>query len=60
MDFGIKNAPATFVIMINEVLKGLTNTICYLDDLIIFSKTKEEYITHLCKTLDFIASHQLS
>ena len=52
MNFGMTNAPATFVTMINQALKGLSNTLCYLDNIIIFSKTKEEHLMHVCKTLN--------
>ena len=52
MNFGMTNAPATFVTMMNQALNGLSNTLCYLDDIIVFSKTKEEHLTHVRKTLD--------
>ena len=52
MNFGMKNAPATFVTMMNQALDGLSNTLCYLDDIIIFSKTTEEHLTHVRETLD--------
>ena len=46
--FGLAQAPAYFQALISEVLKGLSHfTIAYLDDIIIFSKTKEEHLQHL-------------
>ena len=41
MNFGMTNAPATFVTMMNQALNSLSSTLCYLDDIIVFSKTKE-------------------
>ena len=46
--FGLAQAPAYFQALISEVLKGLSHfAIAYLDDIIIFSKTKEEHLQHL-------------
>ena len=46
--FSLAQAPAYFQALISEVLKGLSHfTIAYLDDIIIFSKTKEEHLQHL-------------
>ena len=46
--FGLEQAPAYFKALISEVLKGLSHfAIAYLDDIIIFSKTKEEHLQHL-------------
>ena len=46
--FGLTQAPAYFQALISEVLKGLSHFgIAYLDDIIIFSKTKEEHLQHL-------------
>ena len=49
MPFGLRNAPATFQRFVDITLAGLTWKIClvYLDDIIIFSKTKEEHLSHL-------------
>ena len=46
---GLTNAPATFQAYINKALQGLVDDFCivYLDDILVFSKTKEEYDLHL-------------
>ena len=46
--FGLAQAPAYFQVLISKVLKGLHSfTMAYLDDIIIFSKDKEEHLEHL-------------
>ena len=47
--FGLTNTPATFQAYINKALYSLVDNFCivYLDDILIFSKTKEEYNQHL-------------
>lgn len=49
LPFGLKNAPATFQRVMNNILRGLQNEICavYLDDIIIFSTSLEEHIQRL-------------
>ena len=49
MPFGLTNAPATFQGYINQALRGLVDDFCivYLDDILIFSKTREEHTQHL-------------
>src|SRR5699024_8924758 len=49
MPFGLKNAPATFQRVMNNIMTGLQNEICavYMDDIIIFSSTLDEHIKRL-------------
>lgn len=61
MPFGLTNAPATFQSYIHEALHGLVDTICvvYLDDILIFSKTKEEHTEHIKQVLERMRSAEL-
>ena len=49
MPFGLTNAPATFQHLMECVFAGLTGEQCliYLDDIIVFSSTFEEYLKRL-------------
>ena len=50
--FGLAQAPAYFMKLINIVLGHLDFAMGYLDDIIIFSKTEEEHLEHLEEIFD--------
>ena len=57
MPFGLTNAPSVFMAAMNDVLQGLSFVSVYLDDILIFSKTPEEHITHVETVLNRIKEH---
>ena len=53
MPFGLRNAPAVFQRMINQVLGCLIGVCCvaYMDDILVFSRSKEQHTADVCKVL---------
>ena len=49
MPFGLRNAPATFQRAMDIILSGVRWKCCivYLDDIIVFSKNREDHLRHL-------------
>ncbi|XP_077335224.1 uncharacterized protein LOC143981303 [Lithobates pipiens] len=61
MPFGMKNAPATFQRVMNDLLEGLeTFAVAYLDDIAVFSPTWEEHLVHLSQVLDQLTAANLT
>jgi hypothetical protein len=54
MPFGLCNAPGTFQGLMNDTLHEYLDKFCqvYLDDILIYSKTKEEHIQHVRLVLE--------
>ena len=48
MPFGLCNAPATFQSTMNDLLQEALDqyVIIYINDILIYSKTKEEHLEH--------------
>ena len=61
MPFGLTNAPATFMRMMNDVLRPFTDSfvVVYLDDILVFSKTWEEHLQHVEHVLSTLQDHGL-
>lgn len=54
MLFGLTSAPATFQRFINDALREYLDRFCsaYLDDILIYSKSKEEHLEHVRQVLE--------
>jgi Reverse transcriptase (RNA-dependent DNA polymerase) len=49
MPFGLTNALAFMQALVNDILKEFLNQFCiiYLNDILIYSETKEQHIRHI-------------
>ncbi len=61
MPFGLTNAPATFQTLMNSVLGDYLDkfSTVYLDDVLVYSRTPREHLTHLKMVLQRLREHQL-
>jgi transposase InsO family protein len=59
MPFGLRNAPATCQRGIDACFRGLPFVIAYMDDILIFSRTKEEHPHHVKQVLQRIRQYNL-
>ena len=57
--FGLKYAPAEFQRVIDHILGGLNFVRCYIDDILVFSKTAEEHARHLEAVLRKLRDNEL-
>ena len=58
--FGLAQAPAYFQELMTGILKDFSFAIAYLDDIIIFSKTPQEHLSHIRKVFKKLRSAKLS
>jgi hypothetical protein len=61
MPFGLANAPATFMRLINDIFGYHMGriVIIYLDDILIFSKLWETHLQHVCQVLEILIEYKL-
>ena len=58
--FGLAQAPAYFQELMTGILKDFPFAIAYLDDIIIFSNTPQEHLSHICMVFETLKSANLS
>lgn len=61
MHFGLTNAPATFICLMNKVMcpylaKFVTT---FVDDILVYSKIEEDHKEHLVAILQLLREHKL-
>jgi len=61
MPFGLMNAPATFMRLMDDILWPFTNSfvVVYLDDILIFNQSWEEHLHHIQQVLQTLQQHKL-
>jgi hypothetical protein len=61
LPFGLTNAPATFMNLMNDIFHPLLDNcvLIYLDDILIFSNSREEHKQHLRQVLQILRKEKL-
>jgi hypothetical protein len=61
MPFGLCNAPSTFQSLMNHVFRPFLRhfVLVFFDDILIYSKTWKDHLTHVDQVLSLLTQHQL-
>src|SRR5574343_237365 len=61
MSFGLTNAPAYFMYLMNSVVMDYRDkfVVVFIDDILVFSKNEEEHEAHLRLVMQRLREHQL-
>ena len=61
MSFGLTNAPAAFIDLMNRVFRPFLDrfVIVFIDDVLVYSRSEEEHALHLRLVLQTLREHQL-
>ncbi|KAG0440919.1 Retrovirus-related Pol polyprotein from transposon 17.6 [Dictyocoela muelleri] len=57
--FGIKSGPKIFQKIMNNILENINNIFVYIDDIIIYSKSREEHYEIISKVLDRLREYNV-
>ena len=61
MSFGLTNAPSAFIDLVNWVFRPFLDLfiIVFIDDILVYSRSKEKHAMHLRMVLHMLREHQL-
>lgn len=61
LPMGLCNAPGTFMQLMNQTFADMLDksVLCFLDDILIFSKTEDEHIRHITEVLNRLKAQEL-
>lgn len=61
LPFGLTNAPATFMRLMNDIFRPLLDkcVLVFLDDILVYSRNAKEHVCHLREVLRLLREHKL-